>query len=67
MEWAVRNYGPLISASEILQVAIVVSQPLLGLEGGFYMSCSPCKASLDSLQEFTIAGEVLISMIAGLQ
>ena len=31
------------------------------------MSCSPCKAFLDRLQEFTIAVEILISMIAGLQ
>ncbi len=39
----------------------VVSQPLLRLEGGFYMSCSPCKAFLDSSREFNIAVEVLIS------
>ncbi len=31
------------------------------------MSCSPCKAFLDSLQVFNIADEVLISMIAGLR
>ena len=47
-------------------ITIVVSQPLLGQEGGFYMSYSPCKAFLDSLQEFIIAVEVLILMVAGL-
>ncbi len=34
--------------------------------GRFYIRCSHCRAFLDSLQEFVIAVEALISMIAGL-
>ncbi len=37
-------------------MAIVVSQPLLGQEGGFYMSYSLFTASPDSLEEFIIFG-----------
>ena len=50
-------------------IVIVASQPQLSLEGGFCMSCSHCKAFLDSLKEFNVAGGggVLIAMIACLQ